>query len=364
MLYLDDIQHTNPEFLQKFISLCDGSRKVDGVWKGETKTYDFKGKKFSIVMAGNPYTESGEVFKIPDMLSNRADIYNLGDMLSGQTDVFELSYIENSLTANSVLAPLANRNLNDLYKFIDNAKGANHPLNDFEYNYSQAESNEIINVIQKMLMIQKVVLKVNQQYIASAATAEKYRIEPPFKLQGSYRNMNKMSEKIVSAMNESEVQTMILDHYLGEAQTLTQGTEENLLKLKEILNILTPEETERWNSIKQDFIRNKNTGGDDIDGFTKIAYQMQLLNEKISGENNSSYKIAKQLEIMNKNLENDNESILLKSFNNLSDEIKKLINPEKDQAVVDILKSLNVYILRRVREKQEKKSRFNLTNSL
>lgn len=59
---------------------------------------------------------------------------------------------------------------------------------------------------------------------------------------------------------------------------------------------------------------------------------------------------------MNKNLENDNESILLKSFNNLSDEIKKLINPEKDQAVVDILKSLNVYILRRVREKQEKKS--------
>lgn len=205
-------------------------------------------------------------------------------------------------------------------------------------------------------MIQKVVLKVNQQYIASAAIAEKYRIEPPFKLQGSYRNMNKMSEKIVSAMNESEVQTMILDHYLGEAQTLTQGTEENLLKLKEILNILTPEETERWNSIKQDFIRNKNTGGDDIDGFTKIAYQMQLLNEKISGENNSSYKIAKQLEIMNKNLENDNESILLKSFNNLSDEIKKLINPEKDQAVVDILKSLNVYILRRVREKQEKKS--------
>jgi hypothetical protein len=43
--------------------------------------------------------------------------------------------------------------------------------------------------------------------------------------------MNKMSEKIVSAMNESEVQTMILDHYLGEAQTLTQGTEENLLCL-------------------------------------------------------------------------------------------------------------------------------------
>lgn len=83
---------------------------------------------------------------------------------------------------------------------------------------------------------------------------------------------------------------------------------------------------------------------------------MQILNEKISGENNSSSNIAKQLEIMNKNLENDNESILINSFSNLSEEIKKLINPEKDQAVVDILKSLNIYILKRVKEKQDKKS--------
>ena len=28
MIYLDDIQHCNPEFLQKFISLCDGQRKI------------------------------------------------------------------------------------------------------------------------------------------------------------------------------------------------------------------------------------------------------------------------------------------------------------------------------------------------
>ena len=54
MLYLDDIQHTNPELLQKFISLCDGTRRVEGVWKGQTRTYDLKGRKFCIVMAGNP----------------------------------------------------------------------------------------------------------------------------------------------------------------------------------------------------------------------------------------------------------------------------------------------------------------------
>lgn len=335
MLYLDDIQHTNPEFLQKFISLCDGSRKVDGVWNGQPKTYDFKGKKFSVVMAGNPYTESGEVFKIPDMLSNRADIYNLGDMLSGQREVFELSYIENSLTANSVLAPLANRNLNDLYKFIENAKGANNPLNEFEYTYSQAEANEIIDVLKKMLEIQKVVLKVNQQYIASAATADKYRTEPPFKLQGSYRNMNKMSEKIVSAMNNNEVQSMILDHYLGEAQTLTQGTEENLLKLKEILQVLSPEEEARLIEIRKDFMRNKSSGGDDLDGLGKIAYQLTLLNEKL---------------VTSSNKENESD-IMNESFNRLQEQMEKLVNPEKDKAITDILKTLNVYILQRAKHK-------------
>lgn len=44
MLYVDDIQHTHPEFLQKFISLCDGTRRIEGVWKGKTRTYDMRGK--------------------------------------------------------------------------------------------------------------------------------------------------------------------------------------------------------------------------------------------------------------------------------------------------------------------------------
>lgn len=50
LLYLDDIQHTHPEFLQKFISLCDGTRRIEGTWRGETKTYDMRGKKFSVVI--------------------------------------------------------------------------------------------------------------------------------------------------------------------------------------------------------------------------------------------------------------------------------------------------------------------------
>ena len=54
MIYVDDIQHCNPEFLQKFISLCDATRRIEGVWRGKTRTYDLRGRKVCVVMAGNP----------------------------------------------------------------------------------------------------------------------------------------------------------------------------------------------------------------------------------------------------------------------------------------------------------------------
>ncbi|MCW8330769.1 DNA repair ATPase [Photobacterium sp. SDRW27] len=281
LLYLDDIQHTNPEFLQKFISLCDGTRRVEGSWKGETKTYDMRGKKFAVVMAGNPYTESGDVFKIPDMLANRADIYNLGDMLSDQKSAFELSFIENSLTSNAVLAPLATRDLNDLYQLIAMANGEKVALSDLAHPYSATEANEIVATLEKLLKVQRTVLKVNQQYIASAATADEYRVEPPFKLQGSYRNMNKLGEKISAVMTDDELQTLLQDHYQGEAQTLTAGTEENLLKLAELRGEMTDEQQQRWQLIKDGYCR-KQQVGDSNDRAGQMVQQMVALNQNLT----------------------------------------------------------------------------------
>ena len=287
MLYLDDIQHTNPEFLQQFISLCDGTRRIEGVWKEQPKTYDLRGKKFCIVMAGNPYTESGEVFKIPDMLANRADIYNLGDVLSGREEAFALSYIENALTSNPALAPLAVRDMQDVYRFIQLAQGANIPTTDFSHSYSGAEINEIVGVLKKLLTIQQTVMRVNQHYIESAAQADKYRTEPPFKLQGSYRNMNKLAEKVRAVMNEEELKATMRDHYIGEAQTLTSGTEENLLKLGEITASLSAEELIRWEKIKADFARIQSMGGDDADAATKIANQIFGISNGLGAIENS-----------------------------------------------------------------------------
>ena len=281
MLYVDDIQHTHPEFLQKFISLCDGTRRIEGVWKGRTRTYDMRGRKFAVVMAGNPYTESGEVFRIPDMLANRADIYNLGDTLAGMNDVFALSYIENSLTSNAVLAPLAGRDLNDLYRLVAKAEGKPFSANELSYDYSAAEINDMVATLQRMMQLRDVVLRVNQQYIASAAQDDRYRTEPPFKLQGSYRNMNKLAEKVSAVMNEQELQQLVDDHYQGESQLLTTGAEENLLKLAELRGTLTAERTQRWEQIKADFLRNRAMGGDDADVGKRVVGQLNDLVQSV-----------------------------------------------------------------------------------
>ena len=53
--------------------------------------------------------------------------------------------------------------------------------------------------------------------------ADEDRVEPSFKLQGSYRNMAKLAEKVVAVMNDEELDQLILDHYLSESQTLTAG---------------------------------------------------------------------------------------------------------------------------------------------
>lgn len=261
MIYLDDIQHCNPEFLQKFISLCDAQRKIEGVYKGKSKTYDFRGKKVSVVMAGNPYTESGEKFRIPDMLANRADIYNLGDIIGNSDQVFKLSYLENCITSNPVLNKLAGKSLNDVYTLINAAEKESLEGAEFETKHSQAEIKEYMDVFQKLFTIRDVIVDVNQEYIRSAGQADEYRTEPAFKLQGSYRDMNKIAEKVFPVMNAKELKTLIEGHYENEAQTLTSGAEANLLKFKELRKDLATEDVARWEEIKEIFKKQQRLKG-------------------------------------------------------------------------------------------------------
>jgi hypothetical protein len=281
MIYVDDIQHCNPEFLQKFISLCDAQRKIEGIYNGVGKTYDLRGKKVAVVMAGNPYTESGEKFKIPDMLANRADVYNLGDMLRENEEAFKLSYIENSLTSNPVLNKLITRSRNDVYSLIEVAQGIEKDSLDLEGNYSAEEVNEFVTVIKKLFRVRNVVLDINMEYIRSAAQADEYRTEPPFKMQGSYRNMNRIAEKVLPVMNDEELESLIEGNYENDSQTLTSGAEANMLKWKEIAGRLTDENKRRWDEIKKTYGKNKLVKSDDKVG--QVILQLSEFKDGLGG---------------------------------------------------------------------------------
>jgi hypothetical protein len=283
LLYLDDIQHVSSELLQRFISLCDAQRRIEGVWQDRTRTYDLRGKRFAVCMAGNPYTESGQRFRIPDMLANRADVWNLGDALSGREELFALSYLENALTSNPVLAPLSTRERDDVELLVRLARGDTTAMPDqLAHPYSTAELEQILAVLRKLLRVQQVVLACNQAYIASAAQSDASRSEPPFQLQGSYRNMNKLAERIVPVMNEAELEAVIDDHYLGEAQTLASGAEANLLKLAELRGTLTPEQSERWSEVKAAFVRSQALGGDEDDPMSRAVGALGLLADRVA----------------------------------------------------------------------------------
>ncbi|GAA3119772.1 DNA repair ATPase [Nonomuraea salmonea] len=282
LLYLDDIQHTSPELLQKFISLCDAQRRMEGVWNGRTRTYDLRGKRFAVCMAGNPYTESGQRFRIPDMLANRADVWNLGDVLAGREELFALSYIDNALTSNPVLASLSGRDRSDVELLVRLAKGDTAVRPDqLTHPYTKPELERILGVLAKLVRVQEVVLANNRAYIASAGQSDAARTEPPYRLQGSYRNMNKLAERIVPAMNDAELEALIDDHYLGEAQTLTTDAEANLLKLAELRNRLSPAQAERWAAVKAAYLRDKALGGAEDDPMTRAVGALGLLADRV-----------------------------------------------------------------------------------
>lgn len=283
LLHLDDIQHTSPEFLQKFIPLCDATRRTDGVRNGEPRTYDLRGKRFAVCMAGNPYTESGGRFRLPDMLANRADVWNLGEVLTGKEDVFALSFIENALTANPVLAPLGGRDGADLELLIRLAEGDPTARADrLTHPCPPAERERIIAVLRHLLTVRDTVLAVNAAYIASAAQTETTRAEPPFRLQGSYRNMNKIAQRVRPVMNDTELAALINDHYTAEAQTLTTGAEANLLKLAELRGTLNAGQAARWDELKAAYVRGRAGGGPEGGRPTRALAALGLLADRIA----------------------------------------------------------------------------------
>ena len=62
---------------------------------------------------------------------------------------------------------------------------------------------------------------------------------------------------------EQELQSLIVSSYEQDAQTLTTDNEANVLKFKELMGILTPDEKERWDAIKYSFVESTRMQGMD-----------------------------------------------------------------------------------------------------
>lgn len=155
-----------------------------------------------------------------------------------------------------MLSRLAAKSQADVYPLIRLAATGDSAGLTFEANPSPEEISEYVAVLQKLLRIRDVVARVNEEYIRSAAQANEYRTEPPFKLQGSDRNMAKLAEKVRPVMNDDEMRALLATHYKNEAQNLASGTEANLLELRELLDWLNEAEAARWADIKATFARN------------------------------------------------------------------------------------------------------------
>ncbi|MGA5407222.1 DNA repair ATPase [Streptomyces lavendulocolor] len=275
LLYLDDIQHTSPELLQRFVPLCDATRTLGG--------HDLRGKRFAVCMAGNPHTESGRRFRVPDMLANRADVWNLGDVLTGKEEAFALSFIENALTSHPVLAPLAGRDRADLEALLGMAAGDPAAHRDrLTHPWEPAGLEPVLAVLRHLLTVRETVLAVNAAHIDSAGRTDSARTEPPFLLQGSYRDMNKITARVSPAMDVPELAAVIDDHYRAEAHTLTGGAEANLLKLAALRGTLTAEQRERWEAVRSAYLRSGTPGGAGDDALGRAVAALGLLADRVA----------------------------------------------------------------------------------
>lgn len=113
---------------------------------------------------------------------------------------------------------------------------------------------------------------------------DSYRAEPASKLQGSYRDMNKLVSSIHPIMSKDKIDTLLLWHYKNESQTITSLSEANLLKLKELMRLMTDTEIQRWHDIKTQFLKNKALKGiGSEDRMSQVIALLAEVNDNLQG---------------------------------------------------------------------------------
>ena len=161
------------------------------------------------------------------------------------------------------------------------AAGDETALAELTQDYPRSTLDEAIAVLRHLGAVRETLTRVNAEYIRSASMADVDRTEPPFLLQGSYRNMARISACVVAAMSEEELERRVDAHYRAESQTLTSGAEQSLLKLALIRGRASEAERERWDAIVAQHRRTQSMGGASADAATRVSATVASLGAEL-----------------------------------------------------------------------------------
>ena len=133
-----------------------------------------------------------------------------------------------------------------------------------------------------MRRVQRVVLRNNQAYIASAGQADASRTEPPFRLQGSYRNMNKLAERIVPVMNDAELEAVDRRPLPGrgaDPDHRRRGQPAQAGRAARPADARS--RPQRWAEVKAAYLREQALGGAEDDPMTRAVGAVGLLADRV-----------------------------------------------------------------------------------
>ena len=178
------------------------SRRIEGVWDGGPRTYDLRGQAVRGVHGRQPVhrsraSGSGSRTCSPTAPTSRTSATSL----AGRDDLFARSYLENAADVEPDARPgRRSATASDLDVFLRAHRGrAGARRERCRAPYPAAELRAITAVLAPPRAgAGRVCCTVNDAYIRSATLDDALRGEPPFLLQGSYRNMAKLAARIVA----------------------------------------------------------------------------------------------------------------------------------------------------------------------
>ena len=148
----------------------------------------------------------------------------------------------------------------------------------------------------------------------------------------------------LARITDDELENLICDHYRGEAQTLSKGSEENLLKLGELRGTATEQERARFEQIKTDFVRlNKLDGAGSpimmaVEQMGYLHESLEAIANKLS-KNNLSYDYSQSLHALGESSQSQSADAINTLTETLSDTLAQAPDKNSFTKLIEVIKT-------------------------